>query len=82
MGIDKPMVITEPVYTVATTHLLGLGLKLYPSNMPLMLNKDLTRFMQSFSSTQKKESKRKARLCWQGSVTTVRWAKGRWSKIQ
>ena len=64
MGIDKPMVITEPVYTVATTHLLGLGLKLYPSNIPLMLNKDLTRFMQSFLSKQKKESKRKVRLCW------------------
>ena len=47
------MVITEPA--VASSQLLGLGLKLYPSNMPRMLNKHLTRFMQSesFSSTPK-----------------------------
>ena len=36
--IDKPMV---------TTELLGLGLKLYPSNMQCSLNRTLTPFMQS-----------------------------------
>ena len=39
------MVITKP--SVASARLLGLGLKLYPSKMPHMLNKDLTQFMQS-----------------------------------
>ena len=43
MFIDKPMVITEP--TVPSAR--GLGSKLYPSNMPRMLNKDLARFKQS-----------------------------------
>ena len=38
--IEKPIVISEPA--VASTRLLGLGSKLYPSNMPRMLNKDLT----------------------------------------
>ena len=37
------MVINEP--TIPSARLLGLGLKLYPSNLQLMLNKDLTRFM-------------------------------------
>ena len=46
--IDKPIVITEPA--VASIRLLGLGSKLYPSNMRCMLNKDLIWFMQSFSS--------------------------------
>ena len=41
------MVITKP--SVASTRLLGLGLKLYPSKMLHMLNKDLTQFMQSLS---------------------------------
>ena len=41
------MVITKP--SVASTRLLGLGLKLYPSNMLHMLYKDLTQFMQSLS---------------------------------
>ena len=45
--IDKLMVITESA--VASTQLLGLSSKLYPSNMQRMLNKDLTRFMQSLS---------------------------------
>ena len=35
--IDKPMVITEP--TVTSTRLLGLGLRLYLSNMQRMLTK-------------------------------------------
>ena len=39
------MVVTEPA--VASAWLLGLGSKLYPSNMPRMLNKDLTRFVLS-----------------------------------
>ena len=38
--IDNLMVIT--VHAVASTRLLGLGSKLYPSNMPYRLNKDLT----------------------------------------
>ena len=45
--IDKPMVINKPA--VASTRLLGLGSKLYPSSMRRMLNKDLTRFVQSLS---------------------------------
>ena len=38
--IGKPMVITE--LAVASTRLSGLGLKLYPSNMPSMHNEDVT----------------------------------------
>ena len=38
--IDKPMVINEP--SVASARFLSLGPKLYLSNMPRMLNKDLT----------------------------------------
>ena len=45
------MVITEPAVLIA--RLLDLGSKLNPSNIPRMFNKDLTRFMQSFSSTSK-----------------------------
>ena len=45
--IHKPMVITK--LPVASARLLGLGLKLYPSKMLHMLNKDLTQFMQSLS---------------------------------
>ena len=45
--VDKLMAITEP--TEASTQLLVLGLKLYPSNMPHMLNEDLTWFMLSLS---------------------------------
>ena len=45
--IDKPMVITEPV--AVGVLVLGLGSKLYPSNMPRMLNKDPARFKQSLS---------------------------------
>ena len=39
------MFILKPAVTSA--RLLGLGLKLYPSNMQRLLNKDLTRFTQS-----------------------------------
>ena len=52
--IDKPMVITEP--NVLSAPLLGLGSKLYPSNVQRMLNKDLSRFSihaESFSGTLK-----------------------------
>ena len=38
--IDKPLVITMPAE--ASAQLLGLGSKLYPSNIPSTLNKDLT----------------------------------------
>ena len=55
--IDKPMIITEPA--VASTRLLGLGSKLYPSNMSSMLNKDLTRFLQR---TPNRATERKALL--------------------
>ena len=47
------MIIIEPA--VASAWLLGLGSKLYPSNMLDMLNKDLTRFMQSLSSSKRKK---------------------------
>ena len=45
--INKLLVITEPA--IPNARLLGLRSKLCPSNMPRMLNKDLTRFMQSLS---------------------------------
>ena len=38
--IDRPMVITK--LTIASTSLLDLDSKLYPRNVPCMLNKDLT----------------------------------------
>ena len=40
MFFDKPMVINEPA--VASMWLLGLGLKLCLSQIPCMLDKDLT----------------------------------------
>ena len=49
--INKLMVTTEAA--VPWTRLLGLGLKLYPSNLERMLNKDLTRFIQSLSRVRK-----------------------------
>ena len=61
--IDKPMVTTEPA--VPSTQLLGLGSKLYPSNILCMLNKDLTRFMQYDKIEQPIE-----RRCWQGVAST------------
>ena len=36
-------------FAVPGARLLSLGLKLYPSNIQRMLNKDFTRFMQSLS---------------------------------
>ena len=41
------MVATE--LSVASTRILALGSKLYPSNMPRTLSKDLTGLMQSLS---------------------------------
>ena len=59
--IDKPMVITEPV--AVGVRVLGLGSKLYPSNLQRMLNKDLTRSKQSLSWVrQNRASKKKASL--------------------
>ena len=54
--IYKPMVKTEPA--VASTRLLGLHWKLYPSNMACMLNRDLIR-AESFSSTLKSSKRKK-----------------------
>ena len=50
------MVITEPALPSKGI----LGSKLYPGNMPRMLNKDRTRF----SSTPGKIEQAKERLCW------------------
>ena len=52
--IDEPTVITKRA--VASARRLGLGLKLYPTNTPRMLKKDLPRLIQSFSSKQKKRA--------------------------
>ena len=55
------MVTIEPA--VASARTLGLGLKVYPSNMQHMLNKDFTRFMKSLSRVrQNRVSERKALL--------------------
>ena len=52
------MIITEPA--VPTARLLGLGSKLYPSNMQHMLKKDFSRFFSIFRVHQNRESERKA----------------------
>ena len=49
--IEKPMVTTKT--SVASARLLGLGSKLYPSDMLRMFNKDLFQFMQSLSKYAK-----------------------------
>ena len=49
--IEKPMVTTKT--SVASARLLGLGSKLYPSDMLRMFNKDLFQFMQSLSKYSK-----------------------------
>ena len=53
-----------PEIAVASEWLLGLGSKLYPSDIQCMLSKDLTQFVQSLSSKIKQV---KERLCWQGT---------------
>ena len=65
--IDKLIAITEPA--VASRRLLGLGSKLYPSNMGRMLNKGLIWFMQSFSSIFFSHPASRASFCpfwWRG----------------
>ena len=47
------MAMTEP--TAASVRLLGLGSKLYPSNMPRKLNIDLTPLMQNLVKDTKKK---------------------------
>ena len=64
--IDEPMVITEPA--VASARPLGLGSKLYPSNIPGMRNKGLTRFLQNHSREHQNWAS-EMRLCWQGLLT-------------
>ena len=54
------MVIND--HAVASTRLIGMGSKLYPSNIPPMLNKDLTRSTQNHSGSEQA----KERLCCQG----------------
>ena len=58
---DKRAVITEPA--VPRTRRSGLGSKLYPTNVPRMLNKDLTWFMHSLFRVRQKLSKLKKGLC-------------------
>ena len=41
------MVLTVTTAVHGYYNRVGLGLKVYPSNMSHILNKDLTRFMQS-----------------------------------
>ena len=50
--IEKPMVTTKT--SVASARLLGLGSKLYPSDMLRMFNKDLSQFKQSLSKLNAK----------------------------
>ena len=47
------MVITEPA--VPSARLLGLSLKQYPRNEERMLNKDLTRIVQSLSRVRQNQ---------------------------
>ena len=70
--IDKPLVITMPAE--ASAQLLGLGSKLYPSNIPSTLNKDLTWFMQSLSRVHwNQTSEKRALLAGGMSVTLSEW---------
>ena len=66
---DKRTVITEPA--VPRTRRSGLGSKLYPINVPRMLNKDLTWFMQSLFRVRQKLSKLKKGLCCHGGRHNV-----------
>ena len=65
--IVKPLVITEAA--VVSARLLGLGSKLYGSNMPRMLNKDLTQFML-FLSWLFKSSKQKNGFAWKMNISS------------
>ena len=64
------MFITEPA--ISSTSILGLGSKLYSSNMQCMLNKDLTWFMQSLSEEWQNWVTKK-RLLWQGVYDCAAW---------
>ena len=60
--IDKLMVITK--LSVPTAQLLGLGSKLYPSNIQRMLNnKGLTRFLTRFKLEYSRIKEGKDRFC-------------------
>ena len=62
----RPVAITEP--TVSSAWPLGLGSKLFPSNMQRMLNKALTRLMQSLSRVRQNGAAiGKERLYWLGT---------------
>ena len=63
--VNKAMVIAEP--TVPSVRLLGLGSRLYPSNMPRMPNKDRIRFKQRLSRRATIEQVN-ARRCSQSDV--------------
>ena len=62
--VIKPMVISEPAAPcktkmVARSAILGLGSRAYPGNMQRILNKYLTRLLQSFSRTPKSSKQKK-----------------------
>ena len=50
---------------------LGLGSKLYPGNMQRMLNKDLSRFMQSLSRERQNRASKKKNVLEMCCVTSV-----------
>ena len=65
----NPMDISEPA--VPSAGLLGLGSKLYPSNMLRMLNKNLNCFVQCLSSArQNRASERQVLLAENYSLST------------
>ena len=76
--VDKPMSITEP--PVASARLLGLGSKLYPSNILRMLNKDVTRFMQSLSQVHQNWASERKTLLPGGLVFCSLLVKASWSE--
>ena len=65
--IVKPLVVTEPA--IVSARLLGLGSKLYASNRPRMLNKDLTQFVL-FRSWLFKSSKQKNGFAWKLNISS------------
>ena len=59
---------------VLSAGLLGLGSKLYPSNMPRMFNKDVTPFLQSLSPVHHdRASERKALLAGCSFTRSISW---------
>ena len=63
------MVVIE--LAVASTWLLGLGSKLYPSNMLRMLRKDLTPFMQSISRVAQNQAREREAPLAAGCIRSV-----------